>query len=344
MSIGLAVAVSVVLIVVNGFFVGVELAYVASRRTRLDSLAEEGAFGAGSAARAVRAITRQLFAAQLGITVCTVILGLIAEDALAKIIEPAIEAVVELPESVLHNIGFVVALAVVTFVHTVFGEMVPKNLAISAPETSARRMAPIHTAVVAAVGPIIWVLRQLARPLLRLFGVDPDSIGRAHTPEELVRLIERSAERGLVDEHEHALLSGALEFGDTRVRSVMIPVADVVSVTRRATVAEVEHLVVAHGLSRIPVRADDGRTFLGFVHAKDLVRLEGDVAEEPIPLEVIRRVPAIAVDRTLEDVMLLMRRTRKHLAPVMANGVVVGLVTLEDVLEELVGEIYDESD
>lgn len=345
MSIGVALLVSAILIVINGFFVGVELAFVASRQTKLDALAEQGVRGAKVAAEAVENISRQLFAAQLGITVASLILGLIAEEAIANIIESVLSSVVEIPEGLLHSIGFVGALFIVVFVHTVFGEMVPKNMAIAAPETSARFLAPIHAVVVTVVSPIIWVLKLLSRPLLRLAGVDPDAgLNKASTPTELVRLLDVSRNEGLVEEQEHALITGALDFGDIRVQTVMIPFDEIVSVPLTATVADVEALVVTTGHSRIPVRQTSGDDFRGFVHAKDLLRLPAEATGDVVPLELIRRMPKIGIEQTVEDMLLVMQRNRRHMALVTARGAVVGMATLEDVLEELVGEIYDESD
>lgn len=346
MSTSVALSVSAVLIVINGFFVGVELSFVASRRTKLESMADDGARGARIAADAVENITRSLFAAQLGITVASLLLGLIAEDAIAHILESFLASIIEIPERVLEGVGFVLALMIVVFVHTVFGEMVPKNLAIAHPETSARFLAPIHAVVVTVAKPIIWVLRLLARPLLRLAGVDPDAgLNDATTSVELLRMIDASREGGLVEEQEHALLIGALDFGDTRVRSVMIDVSDIVAARSSATVNDFEALVVEHGHSRIPVLRADGKDFRGFVHAKDLIRLPADAENDPIPLELIRRMPKVTVDQTVEDLLLVMQHNRRHMALVVTGtGQVVGMATLEDVLEKLVGEIYDESD
>jgi CBS domain containing-hemolysin-like protein len=345
MSIWLALFISTILIVINGFFVGVELAFVASRRTKLEALAEEGVRGAKIAAESVANITQQLFAAQLGITIASLILGLIAEEAIAHLIESALDSVVEISEGVAHGIAVAFAILIVVFVHTVFGEMVPKNMAIAAPETSARFLAPIHAVIVTAVSPIIWVLKQMSRPLLKLAGVDPDAdFNKAATPTALLRMLDVSREEGLVEDQEHALIAGALDFGDIRVRSVMIPTDDIVSVPMSATVADIESLVVAHGHSRIPVRQDEGDDFRGFVHSKDLVRLPEVAANDVVPLELVRRMPKVGIEQTIEDLLLVMQRNRRHMALVTASGKVVGMATLEDVLEELVGEIYDETD
>lgn len=345
MSTSVALLVSLLLIVINGFFVGVELALVASRETKLDALAEQGARGAKVAAHAVKNIISQLFAAQLGITVATLILGLIAEQAVAHIIESLLSSVVEIPDGILHGIGIAVALFIVTFVHTVFGEMVPKNLAIAAPETSARIMAPIHAVFVTISSPIIWVLKQMSRPLLHLAGVDPDAgFNKAATPTSLLRMLDASREQGLVEAQEHALIAGALDFGDKSVQSVMIAADDIVSVPLSATVADIEALVVSSGHSRIPVRQSAGKDFRGFVHAKDLVRLPAEATSDVVPLELIRRMPKVGIDQSIEDLLLVMRRNQRHMALVTAQDKVVGMVTLEDVLEQLVGAIYDETD
>jgi len=340
-----ALLVSVFLIVANGFFVGVELAFVASRRTKLESMAETGAFGSRKALVATSNITQMLFAAQLGITICSLILGLIAEAAVADIIESALDSFIDIPESVLHGIGFAVALLLVVFVHTVFGEMVPKTIAIAQPETASRFLAPVHLVVVAIVRPIIWVLKLLAKPLLRLAGVQTTgALNTASTPEELVRLLDASREGGLVEEQEHALLVGALDFGDIRVRSVMIPQENIVKVAMDTTIREIERTIVESGHTRIPVvRPDD--SILGFVHSKDILRLPIEAQNEAPPFELIRRMVQVGTDWKLEDVLVDMKQYRTHMALVLApDHRVIGMLTLEDILEELVGEIYDESD
>ncbi len=346
MSTGTALAVSLLLVVINGFFVAVELAFVASRRTKLEGMADDGLRGASAAVVATSDITRMLFAAQLGITVASLLLGLIAEEAVAHVVESAVDAVVDIPDGLLHGIGFGTALLLVVFAHTVFGEMVPKNIAIAQPERASRFLAPLHLVVVAAVRPIVWFLKLLARPLLRLAGVDPDTgFNDAHTPEELLRLIDASRAGGLVDEHEHALLAGALDFGDTRVRSIMIGRSEMVTVPRSASARTIEALVVETGHSRFPVVGIDGRSMIGFVHAKDLVRLPPAALDEPVPLELIRRMLQVGIERKLEDVLVDMKNQRTHMALVVAgDGRAVGMITLEDILEELVGDIFDESD
>lgn len=346
MSTTVALLVSVVLIVINGFFVGVELAFVASKRTRIAAMVDEGKFGARAAMVATSNVTRMLFAAQLGITVASLILGFIAEGAVAHVIESLIDSVVGLPHGLVNGIGFATALLVVVFVHTVFGEMVPKNLALSDPETASRLLAPLHLVIVTAVRPVIFGLNLLARPLLRLAGVVPNQgLSEAHTPQELVRMLDDAHKGGLVEEHEHALITGALDFGDLRVRSVMIPRSKIVTAERASPVGEIEQAVVDTGHSRIPVVGNDGSSIIGFIHSKDLVSLPDEAQNDPPPVEVIRRMLQVGIDRKLEDVLVEMQRRRTHMALVLTSAdVVAGMVTLEDILEELVGEIFDESD
>ncbi|MGI9606411.1 MAG: hemolysin family protein [Acidimicrobiales bacterium] len=344
MSTTVALLISAVLIAVNAFFVGVEISFVAARQTKLDALSEEGAVGARIAASSVANITSQLFAAQFGITAATLVLGLIAEQAVAEIIENILDGIVDIPSGVLHTIGFLSALALVAFVHTVWGEMVPKNIAIARPETSARMLAPLHHVAVTVLAPIIWFLKQLAKPLLKLADVDPDELGAAHTPAELVRMIDASRAGGLVEEQNHALLKGALDWGDIGVRSVMIPIEHILSISRDSTVHDIENLVARSGHSRLPVMGGAGHDIIGFVHAKDLLRLPDEAEHEAPPLEVIRRMLTVGVDLRLEEVLVRMKKQRTHIALVEGDGGVLGMITLEDILEELVGEIYDETD
>ncbi|MGH9247581.1 MAG: hemolysin family protein [Acidimicrobiales bacterium] len=334
------------LLVANGFFVAVEFALVASRQTKLERLAEEGSRTAGLALRANRQLSLQLAGAQLGITMASLGLGAVAEPAVARLLESAIEAFAELPEGVLHTISFTIALAIVVFAHMVVGEMVPKNIAITDPERVARWLAVPNHVYVLVFRPVIRVLNALANGGVRLLGVEPrDHLGGGHTADELATMLAASREEGLVEEVAHQLLTGALDFGGRPVGEVMMPRGEVVFVARDATVEEAERVVVERGLSRLPVVGDDVDDVIGFVHAKDLLTIPASARDRPIPFGRIRRMPVVPATRSLDDVLVAMRRSRTHLAAVVdGDGHTLGIATLEDVLEELIGGIRDETD
>jgi CBS domain containing-hemolysin-like protein len=219
-----ALLLTVVLIVVNGFFVGIEFALVGSRRSRLEELAAGGDRRAEAALDATSKLNLQLAGAQLGITVASLGIGAVSEPAIAHLIESALEPIVDLPAGVIHTIGFVVGLSIVVFLHMVIGEVVPKNLALAGPERSLLWMAPISRVYLRVTGPLLWLLNRLANAGVRALRVEPrDELHSAHTASELAVMVAESHEEGLIEEFAHDLLAGVLDFGDRDVSSVMVP-------------------------------------------------------------------------------------------------------------------------
>ncbi|MFQ5557028.1 MAG: hemolysin family protein [Acidimicrobiales bacterium] len=339
-------AVSVLLLAANAFFVAVEFALVASRASRLEPQADSGDRRSALALAAIRDLQPQLTGAQLGITMASLGLGFVAEPAVAELLERATENVVDLPSGLVRTAGFIVALALVVTVHMVLGEMVPKNMSIAGPETSARRLVPVHRIYLVLLGPVISALNGLSRGVVRLLGVEPvDELNTALTVNEFHVLLRGARDEGVIEDTEHDLLSGALEFRARTAGSLMVPGSAMVSVPRSATAREIERLVAERGHTRIPVWGSDPDDILGFVHAKDLLRLPADAADEPVPLELIRRMLVITPSRSVRELLRTMRRGRIHMALVRdRSNQVLGLVTLEDVLEALVGDIRDETD
>jgi CBS domain containing-hemolysin-like protein len=336
---------AVLLLVANGFFVAVEFALIASRRTKLETEAEAGSITARLAVNATRELSLQLAGAQLGITMASLGLGAVAEPAVAHLVEDAIEPFAELPSGVLHSVSFTVALTIVVFLHLVVGEMVPKNVALAAPEQTMRLLAVPNRIYVTLFGPVIRTLNALANAGVRVFGIEPrDELAMAHTADELSGMLAASREEGLIEELAHDLLSGALDFGERPVRSVMVPRERVVSVPRTATIEEAEALAVDSGISRLLVTGRDLDDIVGFVHVKDLLTVLAGARRRPIPVSRIRRVLIVTPERPLDEVLVAMRRGRAHVAVVRASGRTLGVATLEDLVEHLVGDIRDESD
>lgn len=333
----------VVLLLVNAFFVAAEFAFTAAGRHQL---AARTTRSARAAVVAIDDLSFTLAGAQLGITVASLLLGVVAEPAVAGLIETAVGAFVDIPGEILHPISFVVALSIVVFLHMVIGEMVPKNIAIADPERSSLAMAIPFRIYGIIFKPVIWFLNELANLGLRLFGIDPDDVGEAHTADDLAAMISAGRREGVVEEFAHRLLTGAIDFGALEVTDVMIPRPDVVAVSARtSSVADLEQIVTERGYSRIPVFGDDLDDLLGFVHVKDLLTLSGHDATDRLPEFLLRPLLFVPesgrLDRLLED----MRRQRNHLAAVVdEHGGTAGIVTLEDIVEEVVGEIRDEHD
>lgn len=334
------------LLLANAFFVAVEFALLASRRTKLEAMAARGSAAARVALGELSNLNRQLAGAQLGITLASLLLGFVAEPTVAGLIEGAIERLVDLPDGVLHAIGFSTALLIVVFLHMVVGEMIPKNVAIAEPDRTALWLAVPMRWFTVLFRPVIRVLNVLANGGQRLLGVEPtDELVSFATGDELAGMLAASRDEGLLDEVEHRLMTGALGFPRRDVTSVMVGRDEVVAVPIDTPVADVELVAAGHGHSRLPVYGRDLDELLGYVHAKDLLALPVAARTEALPAAIVRQMLTVTVDRSLMDLLLAMRRTRLHFAVVVgADDRVVGIATLEDVLESLVGDIRDESD
>jgi CBS domain containing-hemolysin-like protein len=338
--------IAVVLLVANGVFVAMEFSTIASRRTKLESLADQGDARARLALDAIGELPLQLAGAQHGVTMCSLGLGAVAEPTVAGAVEWLLDRPGAIPEGVVAALGLVIGLAIVVFFHMVIGEMVPKYVAMADPERMLLRLAIFNRIYVAIFRPFIRLLNAAANAGTRMFGVEPrDEIATAHTAPELADMLAASREGGMIDGVAHDLLSGALDFGARRAIEVMVPRERLTTVSRIATVEEAEVVIVTSGHSRLLVTGDTGSDIIGFIHAKDLLTVPSWARARPIPQGRIRRVLEVASTRNIDDVLVDMRRSRTHLGVVVGEDhETLGLVTLEDVLEELVGEIRDESD
>ena len=242
--------ISLLLLLANGFFVAAEFAIVAARSGRLQQRAEDGDRRAATALKSARELSLMLSGAQLGITMASLGLGFVAEPAVAHLIDTGIESVVELPSGVLHSISFVVALAIVTFLHMVISEMAPKNIAIADPEKTALWIAFPFRVYINIFRPLIRFFNLLGNAGTRVFGVEPpDERSDVRTGPEMRAIINESAREGMIKEFEHRLLSGAIGFSQRDAASVMIPRTDVTAIASSATPAEIERIVLETGHS-----------------------------------------------------------------------------------------------
>jgi len=339
MSSGTALVIGLVLLAANAFFVGAEFAIMSARRSRVEPLAETSR-RARTVLWAMEHATLMMACAQLGITVCSTGIGAVAEPAIARLVEgPLIE--LGLPAASAHVVGFAVALALVIYLHVVLGEMVPKNLAVTSPERAAMWFGPPLVAISRVLSPLIRGLNELANLLLRIVGVEPKSeVTSAFTAEEVAAIIERSQQEGVLQD-ELGLLTGALEFSAKDAAEVMVGDENLVTLDHGVSPAEVETVVAQTGFSRFPVRNPDGVVH-GYIHIKDALYADGPAREEPIPRWRVRALPVVAPSAEIEDVLAVMQRTGTHLARVRGeDGTVRGVIFLEDILEELVGEVSD---
>ncbi|GGX34350.1 hemolysin family protein [Streptomyces noursei] len=321
-------------LVVNAFFVGAEFALISVRRSQIEPYAEAGDRRAGSVLWGLQHVSALLAAAQLGITLCTLVLGAVAEPAIAHLLEPGFDAV-GIPHALIHPISFVIALAVATYLHMLFGEMVPKNVALAEPVRSALLLGPPLVALTRALRPVIFAINALANGLLGLLRVEvKDEVAATFSDAQLAQLVEDSRAAGLLDERAQERLRDALELGRRPVRDVVLPVSEVVSARIGTTAEELEHLAAESGFSRFPV-VDDTRRILGYLHVKDA--LDAAPRSAPFPVSALRPIARVRAATPLDDVLTAMRGSRTHLAAVIGDdGKLAGLVTMEDVLRELV--------
>jgi CBS domain containing-hemolysin-like protein len=340
-NIGLALFITVLLLVGNAFFVGAEFAVITARRDRLEALADEGRTRARAAIRAGHDLPLLIAGAQLGVTVCSLGLGALAEPAVSHLLERPFDAA-GVPETITHIVGFIVALCIVTMLHTLFGEMVPKNLALAGPERAAMWLVPIHFAFCRFTKPLLLLFTALANGVLRLLRVTPKGeLDNAYTTDELASLIAESREEGLLETNESRRLEQTLSSTEHTVADVLVPVAELTSLPATPSVGDVARAVAATGFSRFPLRADDGK-LVGYLHVKDILDLmDGDPAE-PVPRSRVRGLPEVPTDARLDEALTALRRSNSHLArAVRPDGVVVGVVALEDVVEEYIGTVRD---
>jgi CBS domain containing-hemolysin-like protein len=337
---------AVVLLALNGFFVAAEFALLASRRSRIEQLAAEGDRRARHALAGLRELTIMLAGAQLGITMCSLGLGMVAEPAVARLIEGVLGEWFTLTETASNIIAIAIALTLVVFLHMVVAEMAPKSWATSNPERTALLLARPFRLFATVFRPVIVVVNEMANGVVRLVGVAPqDERAMAHSASDLLLLIEESADRGGIAADEHELLARSLELSGLTAADAMTPRRDIVAVAASATAAELAAEAHRTGRTRVIVHEGDMDHVRGFVHAKDVIRLPQGTWPTTTVGELARSIMVTPEHHGLEDLLLEMRTQRHHIALVIdEHGLVLGLVTLEDVIEELIGDFDDESD
>lgn len=322
-------------LVVNAFFVGAEFALISVRRSQIEPEAEAGNRRARSVLWGLEHVSALLAAAQLGITLCTLVLGIVAEPAIAHLLEPVFDAV-GVPHGLVHPISFVIALSAATYLHMLLGEMVPKNIALAEPIRSALLLGPPLVTFARALRPVIFTVNAFANGLLKLLRVETkNEVSATFSDDELARLVRDADKAGLLDGRSAERLRDALELGRRPVRDVVMPIERVVYARVGTTPEQLEQLAAESGFSRFPV-VDEGRRILGYLHVKDA--LDATPRDVPFPVSAMRPIARVRATTPLDDVLTAMRRSRTHLAAVLDEEVTpVGLVTMEDVLRELVG-------
>ena len=339
----------VALLALNAFFVAVEFSLVRARRSRLEAMVRAGDHFARFAVMATsrRNLTRVLSSVQLGITLASLGLGWVAESALGHHLEGWFEGLpLPVEASVRVGIGAAVAITIVTYLHVVFGELVPRRISLNYAETFAKWLAPPILFFTWLTWPFIWVLNGSSILLVRMFG-QPDVKEEEvpHSAEELRMLVERAQEGGVLPTNDAEILGGVFEFSEKNAREVMTPRTGIVAIPAEATLDEAIGTVEDAGFSRYPVYRETMDDIIGMVHAKDLLRVLHRSPANFTLESIVRPVHVVPGSREVEEVLADFKRRKEHLAIVLDEyGGTAGMVTMEDLLEEIVGEILDEYD
>lgn len=349
LSISLRLLLVIALVLVNGLFVAAEFSIVAARRTRIETLAEKGSAAAALTLRAIKNINNYLAATQLGITMASIGLGFLGEPLLADLLEPSFEQVVgeDAAGVSAHAVAVPVAFGIITALHIILGELVPKSLALFRPETVSFVTVPPTEIFRLVFWPAIWLLNGLANALLRPFGIRSVEGGAhsAHTSDEISLLVSQSAEAGVLETEEAKLLASVFHFGDRRVNEVMVPRTEVVWLQKGMTVTGFYGTYAENPHSRFPVYEQSQDNVAGIVGIKDVLRgISRSELDDDSPIDLAMR-PAMFVPETkfIGTLFFEMQRAGHQMAVVVDEyGGTAGIVTLEILLEELVGYVGDE--
>ncbi len=341
-----------VLLAGNAFFVAAEFAVISARRSQIEPKAQAGKRSAKTALWAMENATLMLATCQLGITVCSLLILNVSEPAIHHLVQVPL-ALTGWPAEFVSATAFVIALVFVSFLHIVIGELVPKNTSFSLPDRAAVVLAPPLVLIARVFHPIIVVLNVTANSIVRLVGIEPkDQTASTFTLEEVATIVDRSTREGVLADRS-GTLSAAFEFTHKKVKDIALGPNDVVSLPDTITPAQFEKAVAQHGFSRYVICNSAGEPS-GYLHLKDVID-HGSAPEEnghsafvdkhntvPVPTKRIRQLVSIYSETDLEDALTTMRRSGAHLARVFdRNGESCGVLFLEDIIEELVGEVND---
>lgn len=329
-----------ILLLANGFFVGAEFALISARRAQIEPRAEAGSRPAKLTLRAMESVPLMLATTQLGVTIASLLILLVAEPSVHHLIEPLLTSI-GLGENATSVIAFALTLIFVSFLHVVIGEMVPKNISFSIPERAALVLVPPLYYVGQILKPVVIALNAAANGILWLLRVEvKNEANSAFTLDQVEDIVEHSTREGVLNDTSGAL-SNTFEFTEKQVHDVAVPLANVRAFDDSVTPRQIELAVSKYGYSRYPL-TDDAGDFVGYLHLKDVIDLRDDELDDPFPTKRIRTLISLPSKMELEDALASMRRVHAHMAKVFdAKGRVEGILFLEDILEELVGEVQD---
>ncbi len=337
----------IVLVLANGFFVAAEFALVSVRRTRVDELIQQGKSGAAEIKRALDDPDRFIAATQLGITIASLGLGWLGEPALAHFVEPVVKLLpARWAQLASNSISAGIAFAAITYLHVVVGELMPKSIALQRPEATALAVVRPTLFTEALFKPAIWLLNGTGNGLLKLLGMRAASgHDMVHSVQELKMLVVASEESGVLEDTERDMLHAVFDFGDSTTRAVMIPRTEMFAVDADAPVSELIQLATKHPLSKFPVYEGDIDHVIGIAHVKDLVRVQHDQRQAATIRGLMREALFVPDTARLDNLLKQFRAKRQHMAIVLDEyGGTAGLVTLDDLMEQIVGEVRDAFD
>ncbi len=328
------------LLVASAFFVGAEFAVISVRRAQIEPLADTGNAAAKITVKALEKVSLMLATAQLGITVSALLILTVVEPSVHHLLEGPLR-LTGLPEVAVDVIAFIFALTLVTYLHVVVGEMVPKNIAISIPKSAALVLVPPLYFLTIALGPIVKSLNFLANSILKLFRVKPvDEVSSTFTLEQVEDIVEHSTREGVLQDASGAI-SKTFEFTWKTVKDVAVSLERLISFERGVTAREIEQAAAKHGFSRY-LLVDEDNELIGYLHLKDVIDLDLDESDEPVETKRFRNLISLPETMELEDALAAMRKVGAHLAKSFnAKGEINGVLFLEDILEELIGEVQD---
>ena len=326
------------LLLLNGFFVGAEFALISARRAQIEPRAEAGSKPAKLTLKAMENVSLILATCQLGVTISGLMLLLVAEPAIHDLLHDPLK-LAGLSENMTNAVAFGISLLLVSFLHVLIGEMVPKNISFSIPERAALILGPIVYGLALVMKPVVVSLNAIANVSLRLFSIKPkNEANSAYTIEQVEDIVSHSTREGVLSD-ETGAISNTFEFTDKQVKDILVPVSALITVKIGVTPREIENLVAKHGFSRYVVLDENGE-LEGYLHLKDVI--DEDEADEAVERKLIRTVKSIGSSVELEDALAQMQRDHQHIAASYDEaGKLIGLLFLEDILEELVGEVQD---
>jgi magnesium and cobalt exporter, CNNM family len=332
---GWALAASFALLIANAFFVAASFALVSARRSQVESLVAGGSRRARRALEAMDRLAQLMAGAQLGITVCSVGLGALAEPALADLLDGPARAA-GLPEGAVHPVAFSVALLIVVFTHVLFGEMVPKNLTLAVPDRAVVALAPALAGFSRGLGPALVAIRGAANLVLRMLRIRPPT-GADHVfgLPEVAAMAAESHREGLLDDEEYRLMAGVLDFTAARAKDLAIPLSRLHCLPFGADAAQLETLAVQTRHMRFPVVDANGAP-VGYVHAKDLLHLRLGGPNEPAPVPAVRPMPLLPAETPLPEALTKLREARAPMAVIGTAARPIGVLTLDDIVVALV--------